>query len=311
MRDSPAPAYLIVGDDPYLASEAIDKTISGVPELAVSEFGPAAEVSAIFEALTTPPMFGDVRVVLVRDADELPAAALREIEAYLENPSPDASLVLVSKKPLPKVAFQVKKVGRVVEAARGKRTDIFAWLREEAKSRGLKPSAEGPAALVEAVGEERLALAHALDELALSLGDGARLGGEEVRRQFKERTDARVFGFIDAVAGRQGGPALELLHRLVRVGEAPQALFWMLVRHFRMLILAAGAAGAGGSSQEISQMLGLPGWRAEKLARQARNFNSKELNEIFQLLAEADRKMKKSEEPELLTLERTVVAIAK
>ncbi|MGH9196181.1 MAG: DNA polymerase III subunit delta, partial [Acidimicrobiia bacterium] len=98
--------------------------------------------------------------------------------------------------------------------------------------------------------------------------------------------------------------ALEILHRLIKMGEAPQALFWMLARHFRMLLVAGDT-----NPKELADKLGLPSWRAEKLARQSRNYNAEELGQAFHVLAEADRRIKNSEEPELLTLERTVVSI--
>lgn len=305
MTDSLAAAYLIVGDDPYLTIAAIERVISGIPELSVAHYGPEDEISQVLEALNTPAMFGDIRVVVIRDADDLSAQALRQIEQYLEAPSADSSLVLTSKKPLLKIATAVKKVGRVIEASRGKRSDVFSWLRDEIKARGLKPAGDAHSALVEAVGEERLALSQALDELLLLLGEGARLTAQDVRKQFKERSDVRVFGFVDAVAGRESGQALEVLHRLVRMGESPQALFWLLARHFRMLLVAGST-----NPKEVAKQLGLPSWRAEKLSRQSRNYTPDELANAFVLLAEADRRMKKSEEPELLTLERTVVAIA-
>ncbi|MGH9197368.1 MAG: DNA polymerase III subunit delta, partial [Acidimicrobiia bacterium] len=207
MTDKLIPAYLIVGDDPYLTGEAIGRLLKGIPELSISHFGPGDDISEVFEALNTPPMFGDLRVVVIRDADDLSAQTLRQIESYLESPAGDASVVLTSKKPLAKIAAAVKKVGRVLEASRGKRSDLFSWLREEVKARGMKPAGDAPAALVDAVGEERLALSQALDELKLLLGDGARLSSTEVRNQFKERSDARVFGFVDAVAGRESAQA--------------------------------------------------------------------------------------------------------
>lgn len=305
MTESLVAAYFVVGDDAYLTSEALEGILAGVDELALSEFGPESDPSEIFQALDTPSMFGGRRVVIVRGVHEMPADVHRRVIAYLENPSVSASLVLVSAKPLAKIAAAARKVGRVIETGKGKRTDLFGWLREEAKARGLKISGDAMGALVEAVGEERMALVQAIDELALAMEEGTRLGPEEVRRQFQRRGDAKVFGFVDAVAARQTGAALEALHRLLRRGEAPQALFWTLLRHFKMLLLAIDAAPSS-----VAGDLGIPSWRAEKLVRQAANFSTPELLAAYQVLAGADRKMKKSEEPEELTLERAVVAIA-
>lgn len=305
MSESLAPAYLIVGDDPYLSSEALDQILGDASRLAAEEFVPGSSPAQILEALSTPSIFGDVRAVVVRGLDEMGAQVHGSISSYLEEPSPSVSLILLCARPLPKITAAVRKVGHVIEVAKGKRTDLFGWLREEAKSRGIKASGDAMGALVDAVGEERNALVQALDELAIALAEGARLAPQDVRRHFSGRADARVFAFVDAVAGRQPGPALDSLHRLLRQGEAPQALFWTLARHFRFLIQAGDAPPS-----RVASELGLPPWRAEKLARQSRNFSSQELLSAFLHLAEADSKMKKSEEPEELTLERAVVQIA-
>lgn len=298
------PAYLIVGDDPYLVSEALSEVLEGIGELSVEEFDPGGDAGLILQALASSSMFGGRRAVVVRSLDEFPAEVHRQLASYLEDPNPDCLLVLVSRKSLPGVGPAVRKAGHVVEAGKGGRNELFGWLRKKAADSGLKASGDAVGALVEAVGEERLALAQALEELALALGGGGRLGVEEVRRQFQGRADTRVFAFVDSVASRRRGPALEALHRLLRQGEAPQALFWMLARHFRMLLLAGDGAPA-----RVAQSLGIPAWRAEKLVRQAGTFSQEELIRAYQTLALADHRMKTGEEPEGLTLERAVVSI--
>lgn len=305
MTDKLASAYLIVGDDPYLTSEALGEILAGVSPLAISEFAPASDPAEIIQALDTPSIFGDRRAVVVRDIDETGTDLQRRLLAYLERPGESVSLIILSHRPVPSFRAAIRKVGRIVETARGKRADLFGWLREEAKAKGLRVTGDTMNALLEALGEERMALAQALDELALAFPEGERLSADQVHRHFRGRADARVFGFVDAVAGRQPGPALEALHGLLRQGETPQALFWTLVRHFRMLLLAADI-----SASDAASKLGIQAWRAEKLVRQSRNFSAPELIGAYRLLADADRRMKKSEEPEEFALERAAVTIA-
>jgi DNA polymerase III delta subunit len=64
------------------------------------------------------------------------------------------------------------------------------------------------------------------------------------------------------------------------------------------------------SASTAAGQLKIPQWRAEKLVRQARRFRAGDLVAAYQRLAEADLKMKRSEEPEALTLERLVVALS-
>ncbi len=116
----------------------------------------------------------------------------------------------------------------------------------------------------------------------------------------------KLFGFIDAVAQKQGAAALEAMHYLMAQGEAPSMLFWNLTRHFRQLLEAAES-----SPKLVAKSLGKPEWLAEKLCRQARGFGVEALVEAYQVLADADLKVKSSEEPEGLTLERAVVALTR
>lgn len=299
-------AILISGDDAFLVGQALDEVLKDAGHEA-EVVPPGADVGQVLESLRTPSMFGDRRVVVLRDVEGLGAEAQRELVAYLGDPSPTGLLVLVAARSLPKLVQAVRGAGRVVDAGRGRRGDVLTWLRERCRKAGLKPSSDALNALLEAVGEERMALARAVEELALAFASGssgARIGAEEVRRQFHGRADIRVFGFVDAVADRQTGPALDALHRLLRQGEAPYALFWTLARHFRQLL----SVGDRGPAQ-VARALGMQDWRAEKLVRQARGFQPEALVGAYRALADADRRMKRSEEPEMLSLERAVVAI--
>ncbi|MGH2767835.1 MAG: DNA polymerase III subunit delta [Actinomycetota bacterium] len=299
---SRALAYLIVGDDPYLVSQAISDILGETPGTAIEEFTLEADVGVILQALDTPSMFGDRRAVVVKNLDHCPAATHRRLISYLGSPNPDCLLLITSGKALPQVAAAVRKVGRLIEAGKGRRGELLAWVRGQAGRHGLRATGEGVEALVEAVGDERLALAQALEELGVSMGEGGRLGEEEVRRQFQGHADTRVYAFVDAVASRLTTAAMVHLRRLLLRGEAPQALFWTLARHFRLLLLARGAP-------ERVADLRLPAWRTDKLLRQARRFSPEGLTRSYRILAGADRKMKLGEEPEALTLEKAVVAI--
>lgn len=303
MVKSSVVVHLVLGDDPYLSGAEVEKILSESDEIAREEFGATSEVGEILQALNTPSMLSDRRFVVLRDVEGLPAESQRLLTGYLQNPSPGVTLVMVGTKASPKLLAAVKTAGRVSEVGKGKRTDLFTWVKKEASSRGIKLMGDASGALIEAVGEERLALSNALEEISLAM-PGKAVGPDEVRSQFRTAGQTKIFGFIDAVASRQAGPALDALHRLLRRGEAPQLIFWSLTRHFRMLLATEG------SPQSVAKDLGIPPWRAEKLIRQARNFSHQSLVEAYQMLAEGDRKIKSSEEPETLTLERAVVSIA-
>jgi DNA polymerase-3 subunit delta len=302
---TPVPAVLVVGDDPYLVSEAVSKALAGIDQLSVEEVPAAGEDRArVLQALESTSLFGGRRAVVLRAVDEAPAEVQRSLIAYLQDPNPDCLLILTSSKPLAALSEAVRKVGHVVEAGKGRRNDLFLWLRERAGELGLRISGDAMGALVEAVGDERMALAQALDELALALGPGGRLGSDDVARQFRGRSQATTFGFLDAAATGQTGVALQALRRLLEQGEAPQALLWALARHFRGMI----EVGEGPASR-VAKTMGMHPFRAEKLVRQATAFPPRALAQAYREIAAADRRTKAGEESEELALERAVVAV--
>jgi DNA polymerase III subunit delta len=300
------PAYLIVGDDPHLTSEALQKLVEGKDSSSVNEFGATDEFDSIVQAIVTPSMFGDRRTIVVHDVDKFAAELQRQLIGYLDSPVPDATLILIGAKMPSQMLVAGRKSGHVLDVAKGKKSDLLLWLKHELAAKGLDAGGDAMNALLEAVGEQRLALSQAVEELSLAMPGGGRVTPKQITRQFQSRSDVKLFGFIDAVAERHQSVALETLHHLMGQGEPVQMLFWTLTRHFRMLLIAAEA-----NAVEVGRELGIQPWRAEKLVRQARGFKRGALLEAYQLLAEADVKMKKSEEPESLTLERAVVAISR
>lgn len=297
-------AFLIVGDDHHLVSEELHKLLERAAPLGIDEFDSEADPKMIVQALGTSSMFGETRTVLVRGLDAMPADSQKILAEYLDEAPGGSTLIMIAARPVPRLAAAVKKVGRIIEAAKGRRSDLFNWLAAESKAKGVKLTGDAMGVLIESVGESAGALAAALEELSLAHAPGARLGPREVGRQFQHRPGAKLFAFVDAVAERRPGEALDALGRLTAQGEAPQMLLWNLHRHFRMMLAAQGDSPA-----EAARKLSIQPWRAEKLVRQARRFSGAELARALCVLAEADWRMKKSEEPEAVTLERSVVAM--
>lgn len=298
------PAYLIVGDDPHLSGEALHKLLKGLPDASIDEFTAADDYDSIAQALVTPSMFDDRRTVVITDVEKLPAESQRKLIAYLQKPAAETALVLVAQKASSQLIAAVKQSGHVIQAGKGRRNDLLLWLKREFSDQGLAAGGDAINALIDAVGEQRLALSRAVEELAL-VKDGGRVKADDVRRQFQGRADVKLFGFIDAVAMRQGPAALQSLRLLLAQGEPAQLVFWNLSRHFRMLLMATE-----GGANHVAKALSIPQWRAEKLVRQVRNFTRDELLDVYEVLADADLKMKTSVEPEGLTLERVVLSIA-
>lgn len=301
------PAYLLQGED-FLADEALERIRGevGADHLSEMSFDPSANPAEIVTALQTSSLLGGPRMVIVRDADGLKKEQAEALLAYLEEPSPDAVLVLIAAGKTKLDAVLRKSGGSItLEAPKGRR--LASWTRERGRTHGLKLDDRTAWALLDTVGPELRDIEAALSQLVTSLGPGARIGPDEIRRAFPRLADERIYVFTDAVGERKLATAMTALRRLLEQGDDPLLLFGALGAHVRRMLRARRAADQSASA--VANLLGLPAWRAERLQRQARAYKEEELVGAVATLARTDVDMKGGDLPPEAALEAAVVTI--
>jgi DNA polymerase-3 subunit delta len=82
-----------------------------------------------------------------------------------------------------------------------------------------------------------------------------------------------------------------LLQRLMSEQDFP-SLFGMIVRQFRLLLLAKEVIEGGGRKEEVTRVLGIHPYVAEKLTSQARHFSLPALEAVYRRLLEIDEMIK-------------------
>lgn len=301
------PVYLLSGER-FLADEALDKVRAeaATDPLSEASFDPTVDSAELLSALGTSSLLGGKRLVIVSDAQDLKKDHLTALERYLAAPSPDSVLVLISSGRT-KLEALVKQVGAVVtlEVPRGRR--LVGWLRQRSKDHGLKLDERAAWALIDSVGTELRDLDTAMTQLSTQLGSGARIGAAEVREAFGRLADERIFAFTDAVGDRRLPLAMAALRRLLQQGDEPLMVFGSLSSLFRRLLRARRFADQG--SKAVGDVLGVSGWRAERLQKQARMYREEELVEAIRILAETDIELKGGDMPAEAALERAVTQI--
>jgi DNA polymerase-3 subunit delta len=301
------PVYLLQGEE-FLAAEALDKirAEAETDPLAESTFAASAPIAEILTALGTPNLLGGRRLVVVEGAHELKGDQVEAIERYLESPSPHTVLVLVGSGRT-KLAAAIKRSGSVVtlDAPRGRR--LASWIRERARAHRLQVDDRGAWALIDSVGTELRDLDGALAQMSSALGP-ARVSVEDVRRLFPRLADERIYALTDAIGERRQAAAMGLLRRLLEQGDEPLVLFGAVGAHLKRMLVARGLVEQGGTAA-VAAALGLPDWRADRVAKQARSYREDELAGALQILAETDVEMKGGDLPPEIALERAVLEI--
>ncbi|HVM34413.1 MAG TPA: DNA polymerase III subunit delta [Actinomycetota bacterium] len=303
------PVVLLSGDE-FLAEEALAKIRmeSQADPLAEASFGSKVPVHELAGALDTPSLLGGMRLVVLRDAQDLPKETAEALLSYLQSPSSSTVLVLVATGRT-KLDAAARKAGAVVSLEPPKGRRLASWIRARAGEKKLKIDDRAAWALIDAIGGDLRDLDGALDQLLTARGPGAVIGVRQVRDAFARSADERIYVFSDAVGDRRLDVAMGTLRRLLEQGEEPLVVFGALAAQIRRMIRAHGYAARGSSA--VADALGLPGWRAERLARQAGSYREDELVNAMSLLARVDVDLKGELPPEgkVAALEGAVVRI--
>lgn len=120
-----------------------------------------------------------------------------------------------------------------------------------------------------------------------------------------------IFKMVDALGYRNGRDALNMLQHLLEQQE-PGSVFGMVIRQFRMLLLAREAMDNGGGRNEVAVSLELYGPKAfiaDKIIPQARRFSLAELEYLYRQLLELDAAIKFSEITVRLALETFIIRV--
>jgi DNA polymerase-3 subunit delta len=123
--------------------------------------------------------------------------------------------------------------------------------------------------------------------------------------------EADLFQMVDAMAEGRGQAALTLMHRLLEDKSDPFSLYGMMVRQFRLLLLAKEYLSAGGYPGGMADAIGVHKFVAQKLAQQSRAFSLEQLEGIYRALLDNDLKIKTGRIKPELALDLLVARLAK
>ena len=283
--------YLLLGDDEERKARGVEKLRGGraVEAYDASETNPEVVVSAC----NSYSLFGEGPFVLVRNLDAWNAAQKAVIVDYLENPSPEADLVLLGRKlgARERLLAAVKSSGEVHDFEQPTGKALVQWVVGHAKRLGLDLPDDIAGNLIDRCSGDKMRLASETEKLALYVGEG-RATEEDVEALCPPDVQSNIFAFVDSLAAGERGKALRLLEALISTGEPPLRLTYMIRRQFALVARARALSERGASQREVASELRVPPFVARKLEEQARGLGEEELERALALVLDLERGLK-------------------
>ncbi|RZS89748.1 DNA polymerase III delta subunit [Motilibacter rhizosphaerae] len=308
------PLTLVTGPEELLVERAVvevrEAARAADPAAELVELAAAELVGGVLAQATSPSLFGESRVVVVRGLEEAGESAVAEVLGALAAPADDVALVLLHRggNRGRKVLDAAKAAGARVVACDEvkKRSDKLAFVgaefRRAGKGRKLDPDAAE--ALLDAVGGDLRSLAAACSQLASDVEGPGTL--EAVRRYYEGRAEVSGFVVADAVVEGRTGDALVALRWALQTGTDPVPLTAALAGALRTVAKVASAGRAARAAD-----IGVPPWKLDVVRRQARGWTEQGLAEAIAVIAATDVEVKGGGADPAYAVERAVVTASR
>ncbi len=204
----------------------------------------------------------------------------------------------------------IKKAGLGIERfSLPAQWEMTGWIIKQTKEQGGQIDQAAAAKLAEMVGPDTRQAAQEISKLLAYVNWSRPIKLEDVQAVSIVTAEADIFSMVDALAQGSGKAALRSLHRLLEDQDA-FSLWPMVIRQFRLLLLAREAMDGGGGVQEVQQALGVPEFVAKKVYDQAKRFSLPVLERIYHRLLEIDEAAKTGRMPLDVSMEMLIAELS-
>ncbi len=320
--------YVLHGSDEFSLRQQVRSLRAAMGDPATAEMntsvldGKNTSAAQVLSAARAMPFLSDKRLVIVegmlswlarKGAGKTGKAELEELAAGLDDLPPHARIVFVETDTLSDkhpIVVAAKTLPGGFHKLFGPPPNLAAWIRGHAREvYGVDVEPQAAAALAAIIDNDLRAADNEIAKLATYVNGERPITVEDLKLLTTYAAEPDVFEMVDAIGRRDGQTAIRLMHRLLAQDD-PLRLFGMIVRQFRLLILAREHLNAGGAPGSLGQAIGVHPFVAKKLSEQVRAFSMEQLDAIYHHLLDTDLGIKTGKVDGALALDLLIAGIA-
>ena len=315
-------AYLFEGEEDYLKKEALKRLKNKIILPDYEDFNyerfsaESSSVGQIVESLSTLPLKGKWRMVVVEEVDKLSEKNQNVIAEYLANPVKTTCFVGTGGKvdKRKKLYKNFLKKGEIVSFYSLYDGEVVDWVKKRVEEEKKRISPSALFYLKERAGSNRRDLSNTVEKLLLYIHPRNVIEKEDVEEVLGEGAGGGVFDLTKAIRERNLAGALSILAKLLERGEIPLKIHSLITREMRILLRIKDRE-EGISSQEACIIIFGPRKYyspfytriAADYIKATRKFDFSDLINGYQYLLETEASIKTGREEPDLAIERMIL----
>lgn len=311
-KASSAPIVFVSGPEEFLATRAIrairEELKKKDPALELHEIDAADYTAGTLLNLTSPSLFAEPRLVIIRGFEKCSDDLIADGLNYLLNPTDDTTVILrhngssVRGKKLVEAIRDTEHAVEIVCAEIKKDADRQAFVLGEFQNADRKINPSAVRALLDAFADDIAELAAACSQLLLDSADA--ISEDIVERYYGGRVETNAFKVADAALAGRSGEALALLRHALATGADPVPLVAALSMKIRQMAKIYGNRSAS------PQSLGMAPWQLDRARKDLAGWTEDGLASAIKAMAAADAAAKGAERDPIFALEKLVQLLA-
>jgi DNA polymerase-3 subunit delta len=206
------PIYLLTGEENYyidIASQYFEQNIIANECRDFDQtilYGRDVDMSTVISYAKQFPMMSPVKLVLVKEAQDIPTKEWELLATYLQNPMPQTLLVFCYRhKKLDKRSKAYKAIndnGCIFERAKLYDSQLPNWIGTFINQHGHTITQKGSVLIAEYLGNDLSKIANELSKVFISLAPGAVIDDDIIEQQIGISKEYNVFELQSAIARR-------------------------------------------------------------------------------------------------------------
>lgn len=335
VKSAPPRVSLFLGEELFFFRRAVQELTKLVPEefrafnLGSFWMGDDRLESALRMARELP-FGGRAKLVLVRNLDRCfkgkadtdddaasaeSSPALKDLIAYLADPSPQSMLVAQAAKldGRRKEVAVLKSKSVVVDCSLPDEPALAQWVRRRVKELEIKIDRGAETWLMARLGNNLERLDSELEKLSTFAGKGGRVTSAEMERLVTTEAEYGEFALTDAMLSCDTRKALNILNHALENGSysTPLMLLGGIATAYRRLTMARAFYAGEISASEVARISKVRSYNKFEFTRHPhlRRMNERACARALELIAKADVAVKTSAGTPALQLEHLVVEL--
>jgi len=286
------PVYWLEGDEDFFIDEIMDYAEASILTEAEAGFnrttiyGRDADWSTVVNNCMGYPMFGEKKVVLLREAQFM--KDIDKLQNYITKPLSSTMLF---------VAYKGKKVdGRGKLAKTLKEHAVFftskklydnelpPWVRKQTVSRGLTISNSALSLFIDHIGNDLNRITNEIDKIAPNLAARKEITADDIENFVGISKEYNIFELQDALAKKDLYKAIRIAHYFESNPKAAplQLIFPSLYSFFSKVQMIYTTPSS--SEKGLAQDIGVPEWKIKDYTGAARKYDSQSIEKNILLL---------------------------